>query len=1028
MNFDSILIFIYHLINNGIKIWVENEKIQLFVPNSSIFTVKHKNFINRNKIKILNCLKDNQIYSVKQNDILILKTKSHKSRLSFAQERLWFIERYEEGSNAYNIPIVFSLFNDIKLNILENSIKSVVHRHEVLRTLIKENSHGRGYQFVLNDKEHPLEIARLEVKDQLELDKAIRKEINHIYDLSTDYPIRVSLYKIINNNITDNNDNGRHYLIIVIHHIAFDGWSLDIFLKELQEYYSYYLDQVNGIESKLNLPDLSIQYKDFALWQRSYLSRNRLEEQLNYWKKKLDGYETLNLISDKPRPSHINYEGRDIYFEIDEDTSKCLREVAKELKVSLYTVLLSGYYLMLRIYSNQDDIVLGTAVANRHYSQIENLIGFFVNSLVLRTKINSKNSIKEFIQNLGNEVVEAQLYQDLPFEKLIEELKVAKDTSRHPIFQVMFGIGSFGDELSNSVSKKGANLINLLEPYKTESSSYNVAKFDLSTFIDDSNSCLRGGFNYATSLYVEATVERFIETYIEILRQISKLSNNKQKQEKTKITELRYLTKEQSEEIIYNWNDTDKDYPNNKTIQRLFEEQVEQASDKVAVVYNGIQLTYKELNERANQLAHYIQQIHDIRPDTLIALCLDRSEHMIISILAVLKAGGAYVPISPSYPDERIRYILEDTHSQVTLTNGVYLQKLKNINKTREASLTEKVRQPVGSIISIDDIKVQNELATQSKTNLITGVTSTNLAYVIYTSGTTGNPKGVMIEHNNVIRLFSAINNWYNFSNSEVWTLFHSYVFDFSVWEIWGALTYGSKLVIPSYHKHQDLNNYYELCKQEQVTVLNQTPSVFYQFAYIALDKDINNKLFNLKYVIFGGEALNVFQLKSWCDYYGYNRPKLINMYGITETTVHVTYKSIEDGVLGKSSCIGKIIPDLKAYVLNSDLIPLPIGAIGELYIGGPGLARGYLNRPGLTAERFINNPFQTQDDRKKRKNARIYKTGDLVRWLPNGDLEYIGRNDFQVKVRGYRIELEEIESVLSRYEKIGRASCRERV
>ncbi|NDB61210.1 gramicidin biosynthesis protein, partial [bacterium] len=421
-----------------------------------------------------------------EDNIVIEKsiiTKVEEQSLSFAQERLWFIEKYEEGTNAYNIPMIFKLSNDVTLDNLNSAIKSIITRHEILRTLIKEDNEGGGYQLVRDIEEYPLEIKRVEVTNQLLLEQELNKAINYIYDLGNEYPIRICLYALDDNT----EDNISYYLSIVIHHIAFDGWSADIFLKELQEYYYYYKNQSEGLESKLNLPGLTIQYKDFALWQRNYLSGAKLDEQIDYWKNKLSGYETLNLMTDKPRPNQIDYTGADVYFEIDEHTSRCLRELAKELKVSLYSLLLTGYCLMLRVYSNQDDVVIGTPVANRHYSQIENLIGFFVNSLVLRTEIDPKAKLKEFIQKIGHQVVEAQLHQDLPFEKLVEELKILKDTSRHPIFQVMFGVQSFGSSIDKqSEGQGGGDLDSLLQPYVTETTLYNIAKFDLETFVDDS--------------------------------------------------------------------------------------------------------------------------------------------------------------------------------------------------------------------------------------------------------------------------------------------------------------------------------------------------------------------------------------------------------------------------------------------------------------------------------------------------------------------------------------------------------------
>ena len=931
-----------------------------------------------------------------EDNIVIEKatvTKLEEQSLSFAQERLWFIEKYEEGSNAYNIPMVFKLSAAIELDILDKSIKSIVSRHEILRTLIREDSEGNGYQLVRDIEEYPLEIRKINIADQAALDHELSKELNHVYDLSNEYLIRVCFYEMINANTKFNTDTSR-YLSIVIHHIAFDGWSVDIFFRELEEYYNYYKDQAQGVEASLNLPSLTIQYKDFAIWQRSYLSGERLDNQINYWKGKLESYETLNLITDKPRQNKIDYAGNDIYFELDEDTSKQLREIAKELKVSLYSLLLSGYYLMLRSYSNQDNIVIGTPIANRHYSQIENLLGFFVNSLALRVEIDPKASIKEFIQSIGREVVEAHLHQDLPFEKLTEELKVAKDTSRHPIFQVMFGVQNFGTEFYNQTN----NIANLLQPYTTTTSLYNIAKFDISTFIDDSQIKLRGSFNYAVSLYNEETISGFIETYTEILKQLGRLANNNERQEQTKIEDLSYLNQGQYNQIIYTWNQTEKVYPDNKTIHQLFEEQVENTPNNIAVVYERTKLTYKELNNRANQLANYLRQIHNIKPDTLIALCLDRSEHMLIAILATLKTGAAYVPMDPSYPDDRINYILEDTKAILVLANEDQEQRLKRLSSIGKIN-----------ILAIDNEKVQEGLSLQPISNPKTDTTSTSLAYVIYTSGTTGNPKGVMIEHKGcIIRiLYMIMAN--DIADKDYFLFTINYIFDASFANIFSTIISGSTLYIT--RETLDINEIKNILETTDINICHFVPS---QFDVIKQECNFSK----LKRLIFSGEALGLHTLSHL------SKDKVIlNYYGPTEvgevTLNKFNVSNCKSSLNNSYSVIGKPFDQTTLYVVNNNLIPLPIGAIGELYIGGIGLARGYLNQLDLTAERFINNPFQTEEENRLGKNARLYKTGDLVRWLPDGNLEYIGRNDFQVKIRGYRIELGEIENALSSYEGI---------
>jgi amino acid adenylation domain-containing protein len=654
MSFDPILTFIYQLINNGISIWVEKNKIALFVPSGISFTTYQKEFIESNKKDIIECLKLNGVYS-KEYDYLILKIQSDKPALSFAQERLWFIEKYESGSNAYNIPMVFSFSNSVRLDLLEKSIKGIVERHEILRTLIKEDKEGNPYQKIVNLREQPLKISKLPILDLSGLDQELDKAINYVYDLSIEYPIKVGFYEL--NSEDTFQDKSKYYLSIIIHHIAFDGWSVDIFLKELNAFYNFYNEQSKGVESRLNLKELNIQYKDFAFWQRHYQNENGLKKQLDYWCDQLKGFEELNIISDKPRPQYIDYKGHNIYFELDLDTSVSLRELANEFNVSLYSLLLGAYCFTLKLYSNQENIILGTPVANRHHGQIEQLIGMFVNSLVLRINVDSHALVRDFIKYVGNKVLEAQMYQDLPFEKLVEKLKIPKDTSKHPLFQIMFGVQSFGDGLFNTKSDNINQEHKLLKPYIKGMASYEVAKFDISTFIDDGDIILRGVFNYATSIYTNETITRIISTYKHILHQFAQLTQSIKLQEVTKINDIKYFTEENFKQTTLIWNQTETDYPDTKTIHKLFEEQVTKTPRNIAVTSECSSFTYQELNERANQIAFLLIDI-GIRKNDVVAIYQDRSCDTIASLLAILKIGAIYLPIDILSPFKRIISII----------------------------------------------------------------------------------------------------------------------------------------------------------------------------------------------------------------------------------------------------------------------------------------------------------------------------------------------------------------------------------
>ena len=576
------------------------KKTSLILNIADIFT--HKNIKN-----IAHYLQNNT-----KIDIVIPLSnisKVEKQVLSFAQERLFFIDKYEQGTNAYNIPMLYKLNDNINIQSLQEAIHSILKRHEILRTSIKQDNNGNNYQFIHNFNTNYFEIKNITTIEQF--NKLANKDINYIFNLNDEYPIKVKIFKL--KNTID------IYISIVIHHIAFDGWSTDIFLNELQQYYNQYLNN-----TKLDLPSLTIQYKDFALWQRHYLTGKVLLTQLNYWKKKLDNYENINLLTDYSRPLKLDYKGNSIPFTLNKKLSNNLRNTAKRLGVTLYTLLLSSYYLMLRSYTNQDDIVIGTPVANRHYHQTQYLIGFFVNTVALRINIHNSSKLTDFIKQLGDQVIEAQIHQDLPFEKLVDELNVEKDTSRHPIFQVMFGLQSFGN---NNIDKENYILL----PYEDKNIQYNIAKFDIETFIDDSEDILRGAFNYRVTLYKKNTIKGFINTYIQILQQIADIDKNN---ENFSLQNLKYLSTKEEELILKTWNDTDKEYPHDKTIHSLFEEQVVKTPNNIAVVYEDIKLTYKQLNNRANQLAHYLIKHHNIKPDTLIALLLDRSEHMLITYIS----------------------------------------------------------------------------------------------------------------------------------------------------------------------------------------------------------------------------------------------------------------------------------------------------------------------------------------------------------------------------------------------------------
>lgn len=948
MSSSEVLQFIYSLYDRGINLWCEGENLKLFIPDNKILLDEEREYIRNHKVDIVALLLLNNIIS-RNSHAKILSTQLKISPLSFSQERMWFINKFENGSNAYNKPLVFELSENTHLSLLQQALNNVLVKHEVLRTFIEEDQEGNGYQRVMDLSDCPLLIKHHIVYDIEHFNVCLAEELSYVFKLDKEYPIRSSFY--------EEKSRNKRYLVVIVHHIAFDGWSTNNFLNDLREYY-------HGS----TVPALKIQYKDFALWQRMYLSGDRLKEQSIYWKNYFKDYSPLTLLTDKPRLSKIDYSGDELYFDLDLTTSINLRELAKECGVSLYSVLLSGYYLLLRVYSGQDDIVLGTPIANRNENLVEELIGFFVNSLALRIKVNANAFIKDFIKEVGQMVMSAQLHQDFPFEKLVEELRLERDVSRHPLFQVMFGVESFSQHKVIDTKKE-----NIIKPY-AGIVEHKVSIFDFSTFFsDDYVGILKGTFNYAVSLYQRETIEGFIKTYQEILQQFSKLVNSSDK----KISEIKYISQAEHEKIVYQWNETKYVYPEDKTLQELFEEQVEKTPDSVALVFEDKKLSYRDLNARANELAHYLRAHYGINSGDLIALFLHRNEWLLIAILAVLKAGGVYVPIDPSYPEERIDYILNDTKAKIVLTNKI----------------TEKIKD--SQILAIEEGFLQQTFNADFRLNPESINNSRDLAYIIYTSGTTGKPKGVMIEHRGVVNLLFCQLEEFGLANpqkSEHCLCYANYVFDAHVWDIYAPLLSGHTLYLLNSELRQDVNLLKEYIINENISIATIPP--------VLLDP---YDLFALKILIVAGDKTDAKVL----DAYYANQVKVINAYGPTETTVCASLNHyVQNGAMN----IGKPIHNFQCYILSESLAPLPVGAVGELYIGGVGLARGYLNQSQLTAERFLANPFQ---------GGRIYKTGDRVRWLSNGNLEYIGRNDCQVKIHGYRIELGEIEAAINSLEVI---------
>ncbi|WP_208612614.1 non-ribosomal peptide synthetase [Xenorhabdus vietnamensis] len=888
--------------------------------------------------------------------------------LSFAQERMLFIERFEQGSSVYHIPQLVQLSDDVALPVLMAAINTVVNRHPVMKSVYQTDTEGNSYQRAL---ETDISLQTIDLADENALLSAVKAEIATPFDLTAEPSLRLCHYQIAN----------QAYLLLMWHHIAMDGWSVDVFIQELSSVY-----QSLGESREVSLPELDITYGDYARWQRDYLQSEVGEQQRRYWQDTLSGYELLLLPTDKPRPNHVDYTGNNYNFALDETLSAQLRVLAQKQETTLYTVLLAAFYATLSKLSGQTDIVLGTPTDNRHHAQTQSLLGMFVNSLALRAQVTPDLSVEGLIAHTHDVVTQAKSRQDMPFEQLVDLLDVERDMSRHPIFQVMFSVQSFGNHAETAGSLPWT-------PVPFGDDLYTPAKYDLSLFLSDDQAYITGTFNFAVSLFDEASVERMAERYQRVLT--AWVNDTHQH-----LTELDVLSAQERHTLLHTWNQTDAPYPQDQTLHQLFEAQVEKTPDHIALVFENEALTYRELNERANQLASAIGQDYKqrqgqpLQPDTLIALYLDRSVEMIISILAVLKAGGAYVPISPEYPQERIRFILEDTQAALLLTQQRHVEALSTVT-------TELAQKPM--LITVDDIQATKGIPTD---NLPSISGSTDLAYVIYTSGTTGKPKGVLIEHMSVVNTVIAMIQAYDLQTGcNRVSCFSNYTFDVFVSEIFNTLLFGGELHLLNEHSRKDTVQLSHYIDEHEINFMFIPPVVL-----AALPKRKHN---SLKAIVFAGEKCE----QSSCLYWNQNY-QLYNYYGPTEATIYAAGRLTSERNLNEIGCA---IKNCKLYVLTDHLQLAPMGVSGELYIGGAGLARGYLNRPDLTAERFIDNPFATEADKAK-GYTRLYKTGDLVRWLSDGNLEYLGRNDFQVKIRGFRIELGEIENALSELPQVKQA------
>ncbi|MCZ8226490.1 MAG: amino acid adenylation domain-containing protein, partial [Microcystis sp. LE19-84.1B] len=908
---------------------------------------------------------------------ILPRTKDTELPLSFAQQRLWFLDQLQPNSALYNIPMVLHFRGNLNQKALEQSLQEICDRHEVLRTNFVTID-GQPTQVIQTTREtiSVVDLQDLPIQEQAEKTQQLKqKQATQPFDLAKESLIRITLVVL---------SETEHLLLVCMHHIISDGWSIEVLIHELTSLYNAYVQN-----QPANLAPLPIQYGDFALWQKQWLQGDVLQSQLNYWQNQLTAAPPLlSLPTDHPRPAVQSFVGTQQEFSLSPKLSQALTELSRQQGVTLFMTLLAAFDALLYRYTGSSDILVGTPIANRNRIEIEGLIGFFVNTLVMRTDVSDNPSFSQLLTRVREVTMDAYAHQDLPFEMLVEALQPERDLSHTPLFQVAFVLQNTP---KSEIAMTGLTVTDL-PPENT------TAKFDLTLAMVNTDDGLKGVWEYNTDLFESSTIERLSGHFLNLLGGIVA---NPQAQ----ISQLPLLTESETNQLLIEWNNTQVDYPEYKCIHQLFEKQVKRTPDAVAVVCSGQQLTYNELNCRANQLAHYLRKL-GVKADTLVGISLERSLDMIVGLLGILKAGGAYVPIDPDYPQERISFMLQDTQVKIILTCE---------------SLQTSLPNHQAIVICLDKDWPQINQASQE--NLNSAVSADNLAYVIYTSGSTGIPKGVIVTHQAVNRLVLNT-NYIQFTPDDRVVQASNIAFDAATFEIWGALLNGAKIIIIAKSVLLSPQELALSLKENQISVLFLTTALFNQLANL-----VPQAFSNLRCLLFGGEAVEPKWVQEVLEKGAPQR--LLHVYGPTENTTFSSWYLVENVASTATTIpIGKAIANTQIYLLDKNLQPVPIGVVGELHIAGAGLAKGYLNRPELTQEKFIPNPFEKDEvipptplNKGGNEPSKLYKTGDLGRYLPDGNIEYVGRIDNQVKIRGFRIELGEIEALLNQNEAV-QSSC----
>ena len=903
---------------------------------------------------------------------------------SFAQQRLWFIEQLLPETALYNSPLVFRLTGSLQTSYLHRSIQAIVQRHESLRTAF-EVVDGQLVQVVASELSVSLKVTDLRGlpvhgREGTAL-KQIWQEIQQPFYLNQSPLFRVQLWQL---------QDSEHLLLITLHHIIFDEWSSGVLIRELGEQYTAWVEGKTAV-----LPDLPIQYADFAHWQRQWLQGEILNAQLRYWRQQLQDIPVLNLPGVPSRSLQHSlrqeHEGASQLLELPQQLLDRLEALSQQTGITLFMTLLAAFQTLLHRYTGQTDLAIGSPIANRHRSELEGLIGFLVNSLVLRTNLAGDPTFQELLERVREVTLAAYAHQDLPFEKLVEELQPVRSLSQNPLFQVVFALQNTPME---QLSLPGL----VLHPVELETK---TARFDLELYLWKSGDNFRNlwGKQWQQSDGLRGIIiyntERFNSSIItSLLHHFQTLLEGIVANPKTPLSKLPLIPIEAQQNLLRHWQNTKSSYPADVCIHELFEAQVKQHPKAIAIRFSDQSFTYQQLNQGSNQLARYLQRL-GIANGISVGICLERGVEAIAAMLAILKAGGAYVPLDPSYPLERLHFMLEDAKITVVLTQANWANALQKDN-TRVICLEQ----------------VWDAIAQERDENLSVLCTAKQLAYIIYTSGSTGTPKGVMVSHQAVNRLVCET-NYVQIESDDRIAQVANLTFDAATFEVWGALLNGAQLIGIERETTLSPTDFVAALQQQNITILFLTTALFNQTI-----SQIPTAFKTLKYLLFGGEMVNVERVRSVVQH---GKPKhLLHVYGPTENTTFSTWYEVQD--IPKTATtipIGQAVANTQIYLLDANLNPVPAGVIGEIYLGGDGLAHGYLNRPELTAERFIgiqNSEFSTQDSGFRIQDSVLYKTGDRALYRTDDNLEFLGRTDYQVKIRGFRVELGEIETAIEQY------------